>query len=101
MQNLAVVSFRSTAIREYSSALLGMPYRKRSFYDPKVRVNMMSKALADRVAPQAALTFSRKHLKWINNQIVECKGILRVVLLMMGNNKVFLDFHIFDAPGRR
>ena len=77
---------------------MGMPYRKRSFYDSKVRVNMMSKALADRVAPQAAL---RKHLKWINGQIVECKGILRVVLLMMGNNKVFLDFHIFDAPGRR
>ena len=44
------------------------------------------------------MTFSRKHLKWIDGQIVVCHGILRVVPLMMGNNRIYLDFHIFDIP---
>ena len=41
---------------------------------------------------------SRKHLKWIDGQIVECQGILRVVPPIMGTNRVYLDFHIFDIP---
>jgi hypothetical protein len=44
------------------------------------------------------LTFSRKHLKWIDGQIVESKGIHRVIPIMMGSNKVILDFYIFDIP---
>ena len=35
------------------------------FYDMKVRVNVMSKILADHIALGEPLTFSRKHLKWI------------------------------------
>ena len=44
------------------------------------------------------MTFSHKNLKWIDGQIVESQGILRVVPLMMGNNRIYLDFHIFDIP---
>jgi hypothetical protein len=57
----------------------------------------MSKTLADHVSDEA-LTFSRKHLKWIDGQIVESKGILYAKSLKMGRSKVFLDFHIFDIP---
>ena len=38
-----------------------------TFYDPKVGENMMSKTLADHVSCET-LTFSRKHLKWIDGQ---------------------------------
>jgi len=58
---------------------------------------MMSKTLADHVSDEP-LTFSRKHLKWIDDQIVESMGILHAMYLKMGHNKVFLDFHIFDIP---
>ena len=68
-----------------------------TFYDPKVGVNMMSKTLANHISSKP-LTFSRKHLKWIDGQIVESKGILHAISLKMGRNKVFLDFHIFDVP---
>src|SRR4029078_6683378 len=67
------------------------------FYDPKVGVNVMSKTLADHISSEP-LTFSRKHLKWIDSHIVESKGILHAMSLKMGRNKVFLDFHIFDVP---
>jgi len=66
------------------------------FYDPKVEVNVMSRTLADHISHEQPLTFSHKHLKWIDSQIVESQGILRVVPLMMGNNRVYMDFHIFD-----
>ena len=36
----------------------------------------------------------RKHLKGINGQMLENKGIIRVV--PEGRNRVILDFHIFD-----
>ena len=68
-----------------------------TFYDPKVGVNVMSKTLADHISSET-LAFSRKHLKWIDDQIVESKGILHAMSLKMGCNKVFLDFHIFDIP---
>ena len=68
-----------------------------TFYDPKVGVNVMSKTLADHISSEP-LTFSRKHLKWIDGQIVESKGILHGMSLKMGRNKVFLDIHIFDVP---
>jgi hypothetical protein len=68
------------------------------FYDLKVRVNVMSKTLAHHIAPEEPLTFSHKHLKWINSQMVKSKGILRVMSLKMGCNKIFLDFDIFDIP---
>jgi hypothetical protein len=58
----------------------------------------MSRALADHISPEQPLTMSRKHLKWIDGQIVECQGILRVIPLIMGTNKVYLDFHIFNIP---
>ena len=57
---------------------------------------MMSKTLADHVSCEP-LTFSHKHLKWIDGQIVESKGILHAMSLKMGRNKIFLDFHIFDV----
>ena len=57
----------------------------------------MSKTLVDHISSEP-LTFSRKHLKWIDGQIVESKGILHAMSLKMGRNKVFLDFHIFDVP---
>ena len=57
----------------------------------------MSKTLADHVSCEP-LTFSCKHLKWIDSQIVESKGILHAVSLKMGRNKIFLNFHVFDVP---
>jgi hypothetical protein len=66
------------------------------FYDQKVGVNVMSKTLVDHIAPDEPLTFSCKHLKWIDGQMVKSQGILCVMSLKMGCNKVFLDFHIFD-----
>jgi len=59
-------------------------------------VNVLSKTLADHILREEPLTFSRKHLKWIDDQIVESKRILHAMYLKMGCNKVFLDFHIFN-----
>ena len=54
---------------------IGDAYRSQeAFYDPKVGVNVMSRALVDHISPEQPL--SRKHLKWIDSQIVECQGIL-------------------------
>ena len=53
--------------------------------------------MADHISSEP-LTLSRKHLKWIDGQIMESKGILQAMSLKMGRNKVFLDFHIFDIP---
>ena len=47
-----------------------------AFYDPRVGVNVMSKALADHISPEQPLALSRKHLKWIDGQIMESRGIL-------------------------
>ena len=69
-----------------------------AFYDARVGVNVMSRALADHISPEQPLTLSRKHLKWIDGQIMECQGILRVVSFKMETNKVYLDFHIFAIP---
>ena len=46
-----------------------------AFYDPRVGVNM-SRALADHISPKQPLTLSRKHLKLIDGQIMECQGII-------------------------
>ena len=35
---------------------------------------------------------------WIDDQIVESKGVLHAMSLQMGRNKIFLDFHVFDVP---
>ena len=58
----------------------------------------MSKTLANHIASEESLTFFRKHLKWIDGQIVESQGILRVVFVKMSTKKVYLDFHVFDIP---
>jgi hypothetical protein len=58
----------------------------------------MSKTLANHIASKEPRTFSHKHLKWIDGQLVESQGILRVLPMKMSTNKVFLDFHIFDIP---
>jgi hypothetical protein len=68
------------------------------FYDLKVGVNVLSKTVVEHIAPEQPLTFSHKHLKWIDGQIVESKGILRVMSLKMGHLEIFLDFLIFDIP---
>ena len=68
------------------------------FYNPRVGLNVMSKTLANHIASEEPLTFSCKHLRWIDGQIVESQRILRVVPVKMSTNKVFLDFHIFDIP---
>ena len=44
------------------------------------------------------VSFSRKHLKWIDSQMMESKEILPATSLKMWRNKIFLDFHIFDIP---
>ena len=77
---------------------IGDAVPQETFYDPRVGVNVMSKTLANHIASEEPLTFSRKHLKWIDGQIVESQGILRVVPMKMSTNKVFLDFHVFDIP---
>ena len=74
---------------------IGDTVPRETFSDPKVGVNVMSRTLADHISSKQPLTCSRKHLKWIDSQIVESEGILRVVPLVMGNNRVYLDFHIF------
>ena len=48
--------------------------------------------------PKELVSFSRKHPKWIDGQMMESKKISPVVSLKMGHNKIFLDFHIFDIP---
>ena len=56
---------------------IGDAYRpQEAFYDPRVGVNIMSRALADHISPEQPLTLSRKHLKWIDGQIMESRGIL-------------------------
>jgi len=105
----AIISKELIEEAETSSSIIQIYHRPRillcsigdavlqeTFYDPKVGVNMMSKTLANHVAPTEPLTPSRKLLKWIDSQIVESQGILRVVPMKMSTNKVLLDFHIFD-----
>ena len=46
-----------------------------AFYDPRVGVNVMSRALADHVLPEYPLALSCKHLKWIDGQMMESKEI--------------------------
>ena len=55
---------------------IGDAFSQEIFYDPKVGVNVMSRTLADHISPEQPLNLSRKHLKWIDGQIVECHGIL-------------------------
>ena len=55
---------------------IGDAFSQEIFYDPKVGVNVMSRTLADHISPEQPLTLSRKHLKWIDGQIVESQGIL-------------------------
>jgi hypothetical protein len=65
-------------------------------YIPKVGVNIISGALAMQFAPDEPLSFTRKHLKWTNVQMLESKGILRTVPICAGRSKVFLDFYVFN-----
>ena len=60
-----------------------------TFYDPNIEVNVMSKTLADHISSEP-LTLSCKHLKWIDGQNMESKGILHAMSLKMRRNKVFL-----------
>ena len=55
---------------------IGHAFLQEIFYDPKVGVNVMSRTLANHISPEQPLTFSHKHLKWIDGQIVESQGIL-------------------------
>ena len=55
---------------------IGDAVPQETFYDPRVVVNVLSKTLANHIASEEPLTFSRKHLKWIDGQIVESQGIL-------------------------
>ena len=48
--------------------------------------------------PKELVSFSHKHPKWIDGQMMESKKILPIMSLKMGHNKIFLDFHIFDIP---
>ena len=109
----AIISNEWTEEAEASSSIIQIYRRPRillcsigdavpqeTFYDPKVGVNVMSKTLVNHIAPEEPLTFSRKHLKWIDGQIVESQGILRVVPVKMSTNKVFLDFPHLRYPGR-
>jgi len=77
---------------------IGDAVPQETFYDLRVGVNVMTKTLANHIASEEPLTFSRKHLKWIDGQIVGSQGILRVVPVKMRTNNVFLDFHVFDIP---
>jgi hypothetical protein len=61
------------------------------FYSPKVEVNMMSKTMADHVAPEEPPDFLSKVLEV--DRRPDCEEYLK-----MGHNKAFLDFHIFDIP---
>ena len=55
---------------------IGDAVPQETFYNPRVGVNVMSKTMTNHIALEEPLTFSRKHLKWIDGQIVECHGIL-------------------------
>ena len=107
----AIISKEWTEEAEASSSIIQIYCRPRillcsiadavpqeTFYDPRVGVNVMSKTLTNHIALEEPLTFSRKHLKWIDGQIEESQGILRVVPVKMSTNKVYLDFHVFDIP---
>ena len=43
------------------------------------------------------MSFSRKHLKSIDGQMMESQEIFPAMSLKVGRNKIFLDFHIFDV----
>ena len=91
-----IQSYRNPRLLFYTIGDACQP--QQAFYDPRVGVNLLSRDLADHISPEHPLTLSRKHLKWIDGQIVECQGILRVVPFVMETNKVYLDFHIFNIP---
>jgi hypothetical protein len=50
------------------------------FYDPKVGANVMSKTLVDHIAPEEPLTFSRKHLMWIDGHCEEYRNPSRYAI---------------------
>ncbi|RLM85201.1 hypothetical protein C2845_PM04G01010 [Panicum miliaceum] len=68
------------------------------FYDSKVGANVMSETLVDHIAPEEPLTFSRKHLKWIDGQIVKNTGILRVTPLKMARGARLKPASLAFAP---
>jgi hypothetical protein len=65
-------------------------------YNPSVRINFISKTLAENFYPDASLTPSRKHLQSPLGFILESHGVLRTVLVTINNSRICLDFHIFD-----
>ena len=45
---------------------IGDAFPQEIFYDPMVGENVLSRTLASHISPEQPLTFSRKHLKWID-----------------------------------
>ena len=56
--------YRRPRILLYS---IGDAVPQETFYDSRVGVNVMSKTLTNHIASKEPLTFSRKHLKWIDS----------------------------------
>jgi hypothetical protein len=68
------------------------------FYEPRVDINIIPKSLVLEASPDEPLSFSQKRLQWISGQTIETEGILRVIQTKIGENGIFLDYHIFDTP---
>jgi hypothetical protein len=65
-------------------------------YNPSVRINFISKTIAENLYPDASLTPSQKLLQSPSRFILESHGVLRTVPVTINNFGICLDFHIFD-----
>jgi hypothetical protein len=65
-------------------------------YSSTVGMNIMSKALAEKLCPNESLIPSHRLLKIPSGAILESNGIMRSIPLCIRDSEYRLDFHIYD-----
>ena len=65
-------------------------------YSPTIGMNVISKALAEKLCPNESLIPSHKLLRIPSRVTLERYGVIRSIHLCIRGSKYHLDFHIYD-----
>ena len=65
-------------------------------YGPTIGMNIISKALAEKLCPNESLIPSHKLLRIPSRVTLESYGVIRSIPLCIGGSEYHLDFHIYD-----
>jgi len=65
-------------------------------YSPIVGMNIISKALAEKLCPNESLIPSHKLLRIPSRVTLESYGVIRSIPLQIRGSEYHLDFHIYD-----